>query len=255
MVQNPAVGARRVRRRHDHHRGVHGTEVAEVVRAAPNGAIEFDVTVEPLHDGDVVVVAQKVVSKVEGRARAIAQVTPGAEASEAAARAGKDPAVVELIVSESQELMRVAPGVIIARHRTGHVLANAGIDASNLPCGGEEAVLLWPEDPDASARRLRAALETAFGVRLAVIVSDSLGRAWRMGTTGSAIGSVQFGYSSTVPGRFGCRVSPSASPGCTGDAMLPMAGTGSSQATSRAVVATMPSRLVTGLPPQVEQLF
>lgn len=144
---------------------------------------------DPLLDGDVVVVAQKVVSKVEDRAARLADVAPGAEAREAAARADKDPAVVELIASESQELMRVAPGLIIARHRTGHVLANAGIDASNVPGGGAEAVLLWPKDPDASARRLRLALEAAFGVRLAVIVSDSLGRAWRMGTTGSAIGS------------------------------------------------------------------
>jgi coenzyme F420-0:L-glutamate ligase/coenzyme F420-1:gamma-L-glutamate ligase len=119
----------------------------------------------------------------------LAEVEPGAQAQDAAAQAQKDPAVVELIAAESQELMRVAPGVIIARHRTGHVLANAGIDASNLVCGGTESVLLWPLDPDASARRLRTSLEAAFGVRLAVIVSDSLGRAWRMGTTGSAIGS------------------------------------------------------------------
>jgi coenzyme F420-0:L-glutamate ligase/coenzyme F420-1:gamma-L-glutamate ligase len=119
----------------------------------------------------------------------IASVTPGAEARDAAARADKDPAVVELIAAEAQELMRVAPGVIITRHRTGHVLANSGIDASNVVCGGAESVLLWPKDPDASARQLRAQLEAAFGVRLAVIVSDSLGRAWRMGTTGHAIGS------------------------------------------------------------------
>jgi coenzyme F420-0:L-glutamate ligase/coenzyme F420-1:gamma-L-glutamate ligase len=141
-----------------------------------------------LEDGDVVVVAQKVVSKVEGRARKLAEVTPGPEARDAAARASKDPRVVELLTRESQELMRVAPGVIISRHRTGHVLANAGIDASNLPSGGEEQVLLWPQDPDASARRLRAAFQAAFGVRLAVVVSDSLGRAWRIGTTGAAIG-------------------------------------------------------------------
>jgi coenzyme F420-0:L-glutamate ligase/NADPH-dependent F420 reductase len=153
--------------------------IAEAVRASG----------ESLQDGDVVVVAQKVVSKVEGRAVRLAEVTPGGQARDAAAQAQKDPAIVELIAAESQELMRVAPGVIIARHRTGHVLANAGIDASNLVCGGTEAVLLWPLDPDASARRLRTSLEAAFGVRLAVIVSDSLGRAWRMGTTGSAIGS------------------------------------------------------------------
>jgi coenzyme F420-0:L-glutamate ligase/coenzyme F420-1:gamma-L-glutamate ligase len=78
--------------------------------------------------------------------------------------------------------------VIIARHRTGHVLANSGIDASNVGCGEDPAVLLWPLDPDASARRLRAALEAATGVRLGVIISDSVGRAWRMGTLGTAIG-------------------------------------------------------------------
>jgi coenzyme F420-0:L-glutamate ligase/coenzyme F420-1:gamma-L-glutamate ligase len=134
------------------------------------------------------VVAQKVISKVENRAVLLASVSPGAAAREAAAKADKDPAVVELIASEATELMRVVPGVIIARHRTGHVLANAGIDASNVPPEGGAAVLLWPLDPDASARRLREVLQARFGVRLAVIVSDSLGRAWRMGTTGAAIG-------------------------------------------------------------------
>jgi len=143
---------------------------------------------EPLQDGDVIVVAQKVVSKVEDRTVPLASVTPGAAAREAAARADKDPAVVELIAAEATELMRVVPGVIIARHRTGHVLANAGIDASNVSSEGGPAVLLWPKDPDASARRLREALQAEFGVRLAVVISDSLGRAWRMGTTGAAIG-------------------------------------------------------------------
>lgn len=142
----------------------------------------------PLRDGDVVVVAQKVVSKIEGRSVAIASVTPSPASQEAAAKAGKDPAVVELIVRESQELMRVAPGVVIARHRSGHVLANAGIDASNLPPEEEDIVLLWPQDPDESARRLRLALEARFGVQIAVVISDSLGRAWRLGATGAAIG-------------------------------------------------------------------
>jgi coenzyme F420-0:L-glutamate ligase/NADPH-dependent F420 reductase len=144
---------------------------------------------EPLAAGDVVVVAQKVVSKAEGRTARLADVVPGAAALEAAARADKDPAVVELIAAESQELMRVTPGVIITRHATGHVLANAGIDASNVEGGGSDQVLLWPQDPDASAARLRHDLEAAFGVRLAVIISDSLGRAWRMGTMGHAIGT------------------------------------------------------------------
>ncbi|HZZ36233.1 MAG TPA: coenzyme F420-0:L-glutamate ligase [Caulobacteraceae bacterium] len=160
-----------------------GDDLADAIAAAIASAGET------LRDGDVLVVAQKIVSKVEGRTVALSAVTPGAAAIEAAAKADKNPGVVELIASEARELMRVAPGVIIARHRTGHVLANAGIDASNVPAGeGGESVLLWPLDPDASARGLRATLEARFGVRLGVIVSDSLGRAWRMGTTGAAIG-------------------------------------------------------------------
>lgn len=152
------------------------------------GALIAALQHEGLRDGDVVVVAQKVVSKVEGRAVPLASVTPGAAAIETAARTQKDPAMVELIAAESQELMRTVPGVIISRHRTGHVLANAGIDASNVPADQGPSVLLWPEEPDVSARGLRVALEAEFGVRLAVIVSDSVGRAWRMGTTGHAIG-------------------------------------------------------------------
>lgn len=143
---------------------------------------------EVLQDRDVVVVAQKVASKAEARTVALADVEPGARAREIAAAAEKDPALVELISREAQEIMRTAPGVIITRHRTGQVLANAGIDASNVAMEDANLVLLWPLDPDASARRLREALQARFGVRLAVILSDSLGRAWRMGTIGSAIG-------------------------------------------------------------------
>jgi coenzyme F420-0:L-glutamate ligase/coenzyme F420-1:gamma-L-glutamate ligase len=143
-----------------------------------------------LHDGDVVVVAQKVVSKVEGRARPLADVRPSDTAREIAGQSGKEPEVVELILQEAVETMRVGPNLLIVRNRQGHVLANAGVDASNVPTGDKgPEVLLWPVDPDASARALRAALQARFGVRLAVIVSDSLGRAWRMGTTGHAIGS------------------------------------------------------------------
>ena len=159
-----------------------GDDLAAAIAAALSAGGEM------LQDGDVIVVAQKVVSKVEGRTVRLAGVTPGPEARDAAARADKDPAMVELVAAEAQELMRVAPGVIITRHRTGHVLANSGIDASNVASGEDPTVLLWPEDPDASARGLRAALEAATGARLAVIVSDSVGRAWRMGTTGTAIG-------------------------------------------------------------------
>jgi coenzyme F420-0:L-glutamate ligase/NADPH-dependent F420 reductase len=141
-----------------------------------------------LEEGDVVVTAQKVVSKAEGRTVRLDQVIPGDEARQDSARSGKDAATVELIRSESSEVMRVAPGVLVTRHRLGHVAANAGIDFSNVPQDQGETALLWPLDPDASAARLRQALQQRFGVRLGVVISDSLGRAWRMGTTGTAVG-------------------------------------------------------------------
>ncbi len=141
-----------------------------------------------LADGDVVVVAQKVVSKVEDRAVRLKDVTVGAPARELAAASGKDAAIAQLILDESESIMRAKPGVVIARHRLGHVAANAGIDASNVTHEDGETMLLWPLDPDASAARLRGALEARFGVRLAVVISDSLGRAWRLGTLGTAIG-------------------------------------------------------------------
>lgn len=144
---------------------------------------------EPPGDGDVIVVAQKVVSKAEGRMVRLADVRPDEEDRRLGEASGKDSAVAALIRSEAEELMRVRPGLIVVRHRLGPVLANAGIDASNVAPGAEGAVLLWPVDPDASARSLRLRLEKRFGVRLAVIVSDSLGRAWRLGTTGTAIGA------------------------------------------------------------------
>jgi coenzyme F420-0:L-glutamate ligase/coenzyme F420-1:gamma-L-glutamate ligase len=140
-------------------------------------------------DGDVVVVAQKVVSKAEGRQVALSSVTPSSAALELAAKSGKPAEVCHLILSETAEVMRVRKDLVIVRHRLGQVMANAGIDASNVADPTAPAqVLLWPIDPDASARRLRDALAARFGVSLAVIVSDSLGRAWRMGTMGTAIG-------------------------------------------------------------------
>jgi coenzyme F420-0:L-glutamate ligase / coenzyme F420-1:gamma-L-glutamate ligase len=139
-----------------------------------------------LRAGDVVVVAQKIVSKVEGRLARPADVVAGAAAIELAAKTARDPAMAQLILDESSEILRSTPAAIIARHRTGHVLANAGIDASNVE-GGD--VLLWPLDPDASARTIRAELERLTGIRPAVVIADSLGRAWRIGTVGAAIGS------------------------------------------------------------------
>ena len=142
-----------------------------------------------LRDGDVVVVAQKAVSKVEGRKVELASVTPSPEAHALAEQTGKDAALCHLILSESQAVMRTRKDLVIVRHRLGQVMANAGIDASNVADpNGPPTVLLWPEDPDASARSLRDAFVARFGVKVAVIVSDSLGRAWRVGTMGSAIG-------------------------------------------------------------------
>jgi coenzyme F420-0:L-glutamate ligase/coenzyme F420-1:gamma-L-glutamate ligase len=140
---------------------------------------------ELLMDGDVVVVAQKVISKAEGRVIALADVEPGEEARRRAAETDKDPRLVELILRESNEVVRQDHGVMIVEHRSGLVLANAGVDQSNVPEG--HAVLL-PEDADASARALLEALHSATGKRLAVIIIDSIGRAWRNGTVGHAIG-------------------------------------------------------------------
>ena len=139
----------------------------------------------------VLVVAQKVVSKAEGRLVFLRDVEVTDEARRLAEESGKDPRVVELILQESQSVIRVRPGLIIVEHRTGHILANAGIDTSNTGIDavkGDEAVLLWPEDPDASARALSEAVSQALGCHVPVVINDSLGRPWRMGTVGFAIG-------------------------------------------------------------------
>jgi coenzyme F420-0:L-glutamate ligase/coenzyme F420-1:gamma-L-glutamate ligase len=138
-----------------------------------------------LQDGDVVVLAQKIVSKAEGRQVALDSVIPSPAALELAQSTGKDPRLVELILSEAEAVVRLRPGLIIVRHRLGLTLANAGIDQSNVAPG---AALLLPLDPDSSAAALRNALKAATGCTVAVLVIDSLGRAWRMGTTGTAIG-------------------------------------------------------------------
>ena len=135
-----------------------------------------------LLDGDVVVVSQKVVSKAEGRVRRLTSVIPGAEARKMAALLGKDPALVQLILEQSREVVRAERGVLITETRHGLVCANAGIDSSNLP--DEDTVSLLPEDPDASARRIRAEI----GLRVGVVVADSFGRAWRLGQAEVAIG-------------------------------------------------------------------
>ena len=142
----------------------------------------------PLTAGDVVVVAQKIVSKAEGRARRLSEVAVGGDAQALAQATARPAALLQLMQDESEAVMRASPAVVITRHRTGHVAANAGIDASNVEGGDDDAVLLWPKDPDASARAIRAELKALTGVAPAVVVADSLGRAWRLGTVGTAIG-------------------------------------------------------------------
>ena len=138
--------------------------------------------------GDALVVAQKIVSKAEGRCASLADVSPSTQARDLAKITRKDPRLVELILRESVCVMRAVPDVLIVRHRLGLVMANAGIDQSNVG-GSEEDVLLLPLDPDASAARLRQALAESVGTPPAVIVSDSFGRAWRLGTVNIAIGA------------------------------------------------------------------
>lgn len=143
-----------------------------------------------LRAGDVLVLAQKIVSKAEGRYVRLADVQPSAEALALAERADKDPRQAELILRESSEVLRARPGVVIVEHRNGYVHANAGIDKSNIRHeDGDPRVLLLPEDPDRSARQLREALHQRLGIAPQVIINDSAGRAWRNGTVGIAIGT------------------------------------------------------------------
>lgn len=143
-----------------------------------------------LADGDILIVAQKIVSKSEGRSINLEDVIPSPEAIDLAQRIDKDARLIELILQESKSILRAQQGVIIVEHRLGFVCANAGIDHSNV-CGldrSEQRVLLLPENPDASAARLRKSLEEKCDVSLGVLIIDSHGRSWRMGTAGVAIG-------------------------------------------------------------------
>ncbi len=146
-----------------------------------------------LRAGDVLVFAQKIISKAEGRRIDLAAVVPGAKAIELAESVHKDARLVELILRESRRIVRFAKDVLIVEHRLGLIMANAGIDQSNVadPAGGEFALLL-PEDPDASAARLRERLHALTGCEPGIIISDSFGRPWRVGTVGVAIGCAGF---------------------------------------------------------------
>jgi coenzyme F420-0:L-glutamate ligase / coenzyme F420-1:gamma-L-glutamate ligase len=140
-----------------------------------------------LADGDVVALCQKIVSKAEDRFVALDAVTPSARAMELARICGKDPRFVEVVLQQSTQVVRCVKDVLIVRHRLGFVVANAGVDQSNIDGAGKR-VLLLPEDPDASAARLRDAIRARLGVRVGVLVTDSFGRPWRMGVCGTCIG-------------------------------------------------------------------
>jgi coenzyme F420-0:L-glutamate ligase/coenzyme F420-1:gamma-L-glutamate ligase len=159
-----------------------GDDLAGLIRAA------LDRAGLALAEGDVLVVAQKVVSKAEGRFVRLESVKPSAEARRLAERAGKDPRLVEVVLSESREVLRVRDNLIITRHCLGLVMANAGVDHSNVEGAEGEVVLLLPKDPDASCARLGAALARDTGCHVGVIINDSVGRAWRRGQIGTAIG-------------------------------------------------------------------
>ena len=143
--------------------------------------------IAPEH-GDILVIAQKVVSKAEGRIVDLGGVVPSAHATALAKEVGKDPRLVEIILSESSEVVRHRKDVLIVAHRLGFVMANAGVDQSNVGCEGER-VLLLPRDPDGSAAALKAKLDTECGVKFGVVINDSFGRAWRNGVVGVALGA------------------------------------------------------------------
>lgn len=140
-----------------------------------------------LHRGDVLVYAQKIVSKAENRIVDLADITPGERARDLAGKTDKDPSLVEVILSESTEVLRHRPGLIIVVHRLGFVVANAGVDSSNIEGGGDR-VLLLPEDPDNSCALLHERLRLRSGIDVGVVINDSVGRAWRNGTVGIALG-------------------------------------------------------------------
>lgn len=148
-----------------------------------------------LEHGDVLVLAQKIVSKAEGRMVNLETVEPSGDAKRWAAETSKDPRLLELILRESREVLRTRPGLIVVEHRLGFVCANAGIDRSNVASHEDlsgEWVLLLPEAPDRTAEELRQALEKKYSARIGVLIIDSHGRAWRMGTAGVVIGVAGF---------------------------------------------------------------
>jgi coenzyme F420-0:L-glutamate ligase / coenzyme F420-1:gamma-L-glutamate ligase len=155
-----------------------------------------------LRDDDVLVLAQKIVSKAEGRYVDLAAIEPGEQARALSTQVQKDPRLVEVILSQSRKVLRHRPGVLIVEHKLGYVLADAGVDQSNVdPQRGVKPVLLLPEDPDRSARLLHEGLRLKLGKNIAVVINDSLGRAWRRGTVGIALGAAGLPALADLRGR------------------------------------------------------
>jgi coenzyme F420-0:L-glutamate ligase/coenzyme F420-1:gamma-L-glutamate ligase len=175
-----------------------GDDLAGLIASAWRALAASDAELRP-RDGDALVVTQKVVSKAEGRIVRLADVEPGPEAVAFAERWDRDPRQVEVVLRESAEVVRMERGVLITRTRHGFVCANAGVDASNV--GGDEVVTLLPEDPDRSARELRARLAAALGVDLGIVISDSFGRPWRLGIVDVALGVAGFAPLDDLRGR------------------------------------------------------
>ena len=164
----------------------------DIVTLIYNGLTGMD---QEFKDNDVVVIAQKIISKAENRYLDLTTVSPGEESRRIALEVDKDPRKVQAILDESKEVVRSRPGVLIVEHRLGFVQANAGIDQSNITNDNgedDDLCLLLPIDADASARKVRADIKQRFDVEVGVIINDSVGRAWRMGTLGLAIGVAGF---------------------------------------------------------------
>ncbi len=142
-----------------------------------------------LQDGDIIVLAQKIVSKAEGRIVDLATVAPGKEAVEVAKVTDKDPRLVELILGESRSIVRQTPGVLITEHMHGWIMANAGIDASNVSGESRDQVLLLPAHPNRTCNEIRTCVLERLGIRIGVLINDSFGRPWRLGTCGVALGA------------------------------------------------------------------
>jgi coenzyme F420-0:L-glutamate ligase/coenzyme F420-1:gamma-L-glutamate ligase len=160
-----------------------GDNLAAIITSALKAA-QF-----PLIASDVVVIAQKIVSKSENRYVFLKDVKPSAQALKLSEETGKDARYLEVVLSESEEIVRYRPSIVIAAHRLGFVMANAGIDQSNIEhANDEERVLLLPQNPDRSAAELKAAFDKAFNVDTGVIINDSFGRPWRNGVVGVALG-------------------------------------------------------------------